>query len=247
MRITSWWCAVATAAVIAVGALFAQGAPANAVAEITKLSDERYAANRKGDRAFYERLLMPNFAFLQPTGTIWTKKQYLDDEFPTNITAPRATVVRSNFRVLVDGESAVASYEDEETVPVGAQKVENNLKRVDTYVRLNGEWKLLSMAAILLPPWPATVRVDPKTYGEYEGTYGATTEIQVVVTREGDRLFLQPVGLEKVELFPESESVFYNKTDSRTARNVFERDSRGRVVALVWRRDGQSVRADKVK
>jgi len=61
--------------------------------------------------------------------------------------------------------------------------------RVDTYVRNDGRWRLLSMAALNVPRLPEPARTDSEIYSEYAGTQVTSPELQVVVTREGARFF----------------------------------------------------------
>ena len=68
----------------------------------------------------------------------------------------------------------------------------------------------------------------------------------IVVTNESGRLMAQVTGQEKVELFPESATSFFDRTDSPQARTVFERDASGTVVAQTYRAQGNQVRARKI-
>lgn len=71
-------------------------------------------------------------------------------------------------------------------------------------------------------------KVDPKIYDQYIGRYAINHEAVVTVTREGDKLMVQPSDDAKVELFPESDTVFFLKpTTDATA--TFVKDASGKI------------------
>jgi CubicO group peptidase (beta-lactamase class C family) len=89
-------------------------------------------------------------------------------------------------------------------------------------------------------------RIDPKIYDEYVGRYRINYETILTVTREGDKLMAQPSGEARVELFPESETVFFLKpTTDATA--TFVKDPNGRISHVVLRRDGRKTEAKRLE
>jgi CubicO group peptidase (beta-lactamase class C family) len=88
------------------------------------------------------------------------------------------------------------------------------------------------------------VTVDAKLLQEYVGSYLRDDQPWTyVVTREGNRLFIDIGG--GSEMFAESDSQFFFKNRPYTAR--FVRDSTGAVVALEFEDGGQTLRAKRVK
>jgi hypothetical protein len=224
------------------------GPGADGTAELRKLTQGRFDANTANDRSFYERLLASNFVVLTPAASPMTKKEYLDNEFlPQSVGHRGEGASITEFRALVDGNTAVVSYWVVEPTPLGQQRFEARWKHVDTYVRINGEWRLLSMALAAPPSWPEVAAIDPHFYSDYVGTYQLSPDVHVRITYEGGHLMLEQTGLAKEELFPENATTFFAKTDDATARTVFERDGSGKVVAQIYRSMGQQVRATKMK
>lgn len=222
---------------------------ADPAGELRTLTEQRFNANLRKDRAYYERLLAPNFVLLRPEHAGQTRKDYLDEEFPAG--APDAGLtpergVLSNFRAFVDRDTAVATYVVVEALNVGGARFESRQMRVDTYVRSRDGWRLLSMAVSKPPSWPDVIRVPAKLLDEYAGTYALGSH-SLVVTHEDQRLMAQVGSQPKIELFAENETTFFDKTDASSARTIFERDASGKVVAQVYRADGQKLRYKKVK
>lgn len=221
---------------------------ADPVQVLQQLTQDRFDANARNDRAFYEGLLAPAFLFLGPhTFPPATKADYLDAEFPPH-RAPKLKSTISAFQASVDGDTAVVGYTAVEPYPLGAgRQFEQASRRLDTYVRIDGTWRLLSMAVAEPPSWPDVAVIDPRLYAEYAGIYELSPDTRVVITNERGRLMAEVTRQSKVELYPENDTTFFDKTDSPGARTVFERDRSGKVVAQVYRASGQNLRARKIR
>ena len=234
-------------AVLAMQASAGATATADEAAALLRLTQARYDANARNDRAFYEGLLAANFLLLEPFAfPPWTKSAYLDAEFPAG-RSPRPPSRVSEFEARVDGDPAVVRYEVSEPFPLpGDQGFARTSRRLDTYVRRGGAWRLLSMAVAEPPSWPDAVHLDAARLAEYAGVYAIAPGMRVAVTVEGGRLMAEVTGQPKVELFAESATTFFDRTDSPFARTVFERDASGRVVAQVYRSGAQRVVARRL-
>lgn len=80
------------------------------------------------------------------------------------------------------------------------------------------------------------VAVDPKILDNYVGSYELAPNFILTVTREGDHLFTQATGQEKVEVFPESDHDFFLKVID--AQITFETDNQGKATGLVLHQGG---------
>jgi hypothetical protein len=216
--------------------------------ELRALTDARFAANARSDRGFYERLMVPHAIVVQPKHAPQTKGEYLDEEFagrPPGATYPKAVV--TNFRASVSGDTAVATYDVAEPVPLGGPAFEQRTSRLDTYVRVDGAWRLLSMAAIEAVSWPDVATIDARVLQDYVGTYRVSDVLSSQIELRDGHLMQTLTGQPAAPLFPENATTFFDRTDSPLARTVFERDATGRVVAQVYRAMGQTLRAVKVR
>ena len=100
---------------------------------------------------------------------------------------------------------------------------------------------LLDAKAPLAPPAKehTQVKVDPKIYDGYVGTYQLAPNFIITITRDGDHLFAQATGQPKFEIFPESERDFFLKVVD--AQITFETDSTGRATELILHQNGRDV------
>ena len=106
------------------------------------------------------------------------------------------------------------------------------------------------LAAILLgdkyeiPSAKTVAKVDPKIYDAYVGQYELAPNFIMTVSREGDRLMVQPTGQSKSEIFPESETTFFPKEIE--ASLTFVKDEKGNVTQLILHQNGEHP-AKKIK
>lgn len=97
----------------------------------------------------------------------------------------------------------------------------------------------------LLPERTMT-KVDPKIFDGYIGQYQLDPTATLAITREGDKLIMQPGQGEKYELSPESETNFFIK-DAPRSTYTFIKDETGQAF-LAMKVDGKEVwRAKKIK
>jgi D-alanyl-D-alanine-carboxypeptidase/D-alanyl-D-alanine-endopeptidase len=103
-----------------------------------------------------------------------------------------------------------------------------------------------------MPLAPAPVKVThteitlaPTVLDRYVGEYELAPNFHIVVTREGNALYGQPTGQDKVQLFAEKEDGFFLKVVE--AQIVFTKDSSGNVTGLVLKQNGQESPGKKVK
>jgi len=82
------------------------------------------------------------------------------------------------------------------------------------------------------------VAINPKILDNYVGRYELAPNLILTVTREGDHLFTQATGQEKVEVFPESDHDFFLKVTD--AQITFETDSQGKATGLVLHQAGDT-------
>jgi CubicO group peptidase (beta-lactamase class C family) len=89
------------------------------------------------------------------------------------------------------------------------------------------------------------INVDPKILESYVGEYQLTPNLVISITKEGDKMFLQATGQQKVDLFAQTETEFFLTVID--AQISFVKDDKGQVDHLVLHQSGQNIPAKKVK
>lgn len=142
------------------------------------------------------------------------------------------------------GDTAVARYRIAEHTEVGGQLQSIQVWRTETYFRKAGVWILVAGADTLIPPEPAAVKVDSRLFDDFVGKYQYAAGSVDTVTREGDRLFVQPSGEPRVELFAESETTYFAKGEPW--RLIFVKGPQGPATSLTFRQQGQEWTATRI-
>ncbi|HEV7307349.1 serine hydrolase [Ensifer sp.] len=105
---------------------------------------------------------------------------------------------------------------------------------------------LLNRNAPLAPAvTPRTaVAVDPATYDAYLGTYRLHPGFELTIFRDGDRLFAQATGQDRLEIVPEAEHRFFTKLiDAQISFTL----KGGRAESLTLHQGGRDMPAPRVE
>jgi C-terminal processing protease CtpA/Prc/Flp pilus assembly protein TadD len=87
-------------------------------------------------------------------------------------------------------------------------------------------------------------KIDPNVFEAYVGEYESPVGI-LTVSKQGDKLLVQPGGSSKEELIPETETRFTVPTVGAVV--VFAKDESGHVIKMVVRLRGENFEAKKIK
>jgi uncharacterized protein YneR len=90
---------------------------------------------------------------------------------------------------------------------------------------------------------PATV--DAKVFDTYVGEYELRPGFVLRVYREGDKFMTQATNQNPIEIFAESETVFYPKV--MEAKLTFLKDEEGKVTSLRLNQGGREITGKKIK
>jgi len=104
---------------------------------------------------------------------------------------------------------------------------------------------MLSMLSFEIPQLPPAIALDASILKKYTGTYQLSEERTAVVSLLHDTLFIQKGKTPPEALLPETDNVFFRKSDSR-GRKYFVMDENGQIV-MRERRNGEDLVWKKVK
>lgn len=92
---------------------------------------------------------------------------------------------------------------------------------------------------------PENVKISAKVLQSYIGTYQVNPDMEVSITVEDGRLYGEPKGGGKAELFPMSENKFYLKVDN--IQVVFNKNEEGVTDRITIYQQGQEMVAKRMK
>lgn len=89
------------------------------------------------------------------------------------------------------------------------------------------------------------IKLDPKILEAYVGQYELTPTLAITISRDGDKLYAEVPGQQKIEIFAESETDFFVTVVD--AQLTFVKDDRGQVTHIIFHQNGQNVPAKRIK
>src|SRR5438477_7910485 len=127
----------------------------------------------------------------------------------SSLTSPRCPlVIPGRLKLAMSkagflGETAILSYDANETETIFGQNLTARYHVTDTWLRRNGEWKIVASQAHRYYEDPAIGKIDPEKFGDFIGTYELAPGQTRSITSEGENLFVERKG-KKEQLFPET-------------------------------------------
>jgi hypothetical protein len=139
---------------------------------------------------------------------------------------------------VIHGDTAILSYDLDETETIFGQKLTARYHVTDTWLRRNGVWQIASSQAMRYYEDPAVARVDTKKFADFNGTYELVPGQTRRVFSEGENLYVERNG-KREQLLPESSEIFFRK--GVEGRILFRYADSGKVDALIDRRNNEDV------
>src|ERR1700728_1397333 len=191
-----------------------------------------------GDRKPFEKYFAADSMIFDEKGRSMDKKVLVADQCPLPPGYSGAIkVVNPQSRIL--GDTAILSYDLDETETIFGQVNKARYHETDTWMHRNGEWQIVAEQVLRYYEDPAPGKADLKRYADYVGTYELAPGNVLTVSIEGADLFSQRTGKAKDLLIPEAPDIFFR--NGVEGRRLFRRDERGRVDALIDRRNNEDL------
>ncbi len=211
--------------------------------ELVRHTQELYDAIVPGNQAPWKKYFADDCIFSDEKGRTMDKTNLVADITPVPAGYSGAIKV-DNVQSRIMGDTAVLSYDANETETIFGQNLTARYHITDTWLRRSGEWKIVASQAHRYYEDPAIGKIDPKKFGDFIGIYELAPSQTRSVTAEGENLFVERKG-KKEQLFPETCDLFFRKDVE--GRILFRYDAGGKVDALIDRRNNEDVVWHKTK
>ncbi|MFZ0999238.1 MAG: DUF4440 domain-containing protein [Candidatus Sulfotelmatobacter sp.] len=206
--------------------------------ELVRRTQEIVDAVASGDRRPFEKYFAADSMIFDEKGRSMDKKAFVADQSPLPAGySGSIKVVNPQSRIL--GDTAILSYDLDETETIFSQVERARYHETDTWMRRNGDWQIVAEQVLRYYEDPAAGKPDLKRYVDYVGTYELAPGNVLTVSIEGADLFSQRPGKVKNLLVPEAPDIFFVK--GVEGRRLFRRNEKGRVEALIDRRNNEDV------
>jgi hypothetical protein len=211
--------------------------------ELVRRTQELYNAIVPGNQTPWKKYFADDCIFSDEKGRTMDKAKLVADITPMPAGYSGAIKI-DKVQSRIIGDTAVLSYDANETETIFGQNLTARYHVTDTWLRRGGEWKIIASQAHRYYEDPAIGKIDPKKFGDFIGIYELAPDQARSVTAEGENLFVERKG-KKEQLFPETSDLFFRK--GVEGRILFSYDANGKVDALIDRRNNEDVVWRKTK
>src|SRR6266404_5064379 len=211
--------------------------------ELVRRTQELYDAIVPGNQVPWKQYFANDCIFSDEKGRTMDKTKLVADITPMPAGYSGAIKI-ANVQSRILGDTAVLSYDSNETETIFGQNLTARYHTTDTWLRRNGEWKIIASQAHRYYEDPAVGKADPKKFADYIGTYELAPGQTRSVIADGDKLFVERNG-KKEQLLPETSEIFFRK--GVEGRILFRYATTGKVDALIDRRNNEDVIWRKTK
>src|SRR5262245_2193657 len=205
--------------------------------ELVRRTQELYDSRVPGDQAQGKKHFAEDCIFADEKGRFFDKAKLVADITPLPA-GYSGTIKIESAQSRIIGNTAILSYDADETETIFGQKLKARYHVTDTWLQRNGNWQIIASQAHRYYEDPALGKADPKKFTDYTGKYELAPGQTRSVIAEGDKLFVERNG-KKEQLLPETSEIFFRK--GVEGRILFRYAATGKVDALIDRRNNEDV------
>ncbi|HEY2568522.1 MAG TPA: nuclear transport factor 2 family protein, partial [Candidatus Udaeobacter sp.] len=205
--------------------------------ELVRRAQELFDAVVPGNKEPWQKYFADDCIFADEKGRNFNKTQLIADIAPL----PKGysgTIKVVKPQSVIHGDTAILSYDLDETETIFGQKLTARYHVTDTWLRRKGLWQIASSQAMRYYEDPAVGRSDPKKFGDFDGTYEVAPGQIRRVFSEGENLYVERNG-KREQLLPEGCEIFFRR--GVEGRILFRYTANGKVDALIDRRNNEDV------
>ena len=177
--------------------------------ELVRRTQELYDAIVPGNQAPWKKYFADDCIFSDEKGRTLDKAKLIADIAPLPA-GYSGTIKIENPQSRIIGNTAILSYDADETETIFGQNLKARYHVTDTWLQRNGEWQIIASQAHRYYEDPAIGKIDPKKFADFIGSYELAPGQTRLVTAEGENLFVERKG-KKEQLFPETSDLFFRK------------------------------------
>jgi len=226
---------VSLLAIVLPGSIFAEE---SIVEKLTRQTQELYDSLIPGNQGPWKKYYADDCIFADEKGRLFNKTQLVNDVTPMPA-GYGGSIKLEKVQSRVVGQTAILSYEINESETIFGQELHARYHTTDTWLRRHDTWQIIASQSHRYYEDPAIGDADPKKFTDFAGTYELAPGQVRTVSAEDGKLFVERKG-KKEELLPEAADIFFRK--GVEGRILFRRDKQsGAVVTLVDRRNNEDV------
>src|SRR5438874_4896208 len=178
--------------------------------ELIRRTQELYDAIVPGNQAPWKKYFADDCIFADEKGRILDKPKLIADITPLPA-GYSGTIKVENAQSRIIGNTAIVSYDADETETIFGQNLKPSYHITDTRLQRNGNWQIIASQAHRYHEDPAVGKADAKKFADFVGAYELAPGQTRSVTSEDDKLFVERNGKKEQLLLETSELCFRKK------------------------------------
>src|SRR5205823_8169119 len=204
-------------------------------AELVRRTQELYDSIVSGNQTPWKKYFADDCTFSDEKGRTLDKTKLVADITPLPKGYSGAIKIDNVISRIIN-DTAVLSYDANETETIFGQELHARYHVTDTWLRRNGEYQIIASQAHRYYEDPAIGKADEKKFPDYIGKYELAAGQTRTVAVENEKLFIERNG-KKEELLPETSDLFFRK--GIEGRILFHYAANGKVDAVINRRNNE--------
>lgn len=206
--------------------------------ELVSRTQELFDAVAPGDQRPWNKYFADDAMYFDETGHNMDKATLLKTITPLP-QGYSGTIRIANAKSRIARDTAVLSYDMDESEAVFGQKLSARYHATDTWMQRGGNWQIVAGQVLRYYEDPAPGKADTQAFAGYIGKYELAPGVVMTVTAEGEQLYAQRGERPKVLLVPEAAGIFFRK--GVEGRYLFRYSDNGKVDALIDRRNNEDI------
>lgn len=223
----------------------AQDSPETILSILVQKEQRLVDAIAVGDKPVWKSLLDDSCIIGIEDGSVVTKENQLEDLNPLP-PAYKGMIKIIEPKLQLHENTAVLTFIDDEYLELYGQNIHTQYRQTDTWLKNNGEWKVIAMQLFEIPKNPPSVAMPQAVLSRYIGTYELSADRKCMVSVDRGKLHVQKSEKPPTELLAETENVFFRNGDGRT-RVLFIKDDGNGTYKMIERRAGEDLVWKQIK
>ena len=158
--------------------------------ELVRRTQELYDAVVPGNQAPWKKYFADDCIFADEKGRLFDKPKLIADISPLPA-GYSGTIKVENAQSRIIGNTAILSYDADETETIFGQNLKARYHITDTWLQRNGNWQIITSQAHRYYEDPAVGKADAKKFADFIGTYELAPGQTRSVIFEGAKLFVE--------------------------------------------------------
>jgi hypothetical protein len=212
--------------------------------ELLRRTQELFDSVAGGDQTPWKKYFADDCMYFDEKGSNMNKAALVASITPLPA-GYSGTIKLGKAQSHIEKGLAILSYDLDEKEMVFGQEMTARYHATDTWMRRDGQWKIVAGQIFRYYENPAPGKIDSAALNQYAGTYELAPGHQLTISTDGKALYRQRGDQPKGALIPEATDLFFRR--GIEGRILFQHGDGVKVDALIDRRNNEDLVWKKIR